>query len=56
MMWSEEYQAELVRGHLDVAARKDFVAGMYTWNFADFAAVPSPGRGRAAASAPPRRR
>lgn len=43
-MWSEEYQAELIRGHLEVATRKDFVAGMQIWNFADFAAVQSPGR------------
>jgi beta-glucuronidase len=43
-MWSEEYQSDLIRGYLDVAARKDFVAGMQIWNFADFAAVQSPGR------------
>jgi beta-glucuronidase len=41
MMWSEEYQAELMRGHLKVAARKPFIAGMQLWNFADFAAVQS---------------
>lgn len=40
-MWTEEYQAEYVRGHLNVAARKPFVAGMQVWNFADFAAVQS---------------
>jgi beta-glucuronidase len=40
-MWTEEYQADYVRGHLEVAARKDFVAGMHVWNFADFAAVQS---------------
>jgi beta-glucuronidase len=28
-------------GHLEVAARKDFVAGMHGWNLADFAAVQS---------------
>ena len=44
VMWSEEYQSDLIRGYLDVAARKDFVAGMQIWNFADFAAVQSPGR------------
>jgi beta-glucuronidase len=44
VMWSEEYQRDLIRGHLDVAARKAFVAGMHIWNFADFAAVQSPGR------------
>jgi beta-glucuronidase len=41
VMWTEEYQAEYIRGHLEVAARKDFVAGMQVWNFADFAAVQS---------------
>ncbi len=44
VMWSEEYQAELIRGYLDVAARKPFVAGMHVWHFADFAAVQSTGR------------
>ena len=44
LMWSEEYQAALIRGYLDVAARKEYVAGMHIWNFADFAAVQSPGR------------
>jgi beta-glucuronidase len=41
VMWTEEYQAEFIRGYLEVAARKDFVAGMQVWNFADFAAVQS---------------
>ena len=41
VMWTEEYQADYVRGYLEVAARKDFVAGMQVWNFADFAAVQS---------------
>jgi len=44
LMWSEEYQAALIRGYLDVAARKDYVAGMHIWNFADFAAVQGTGR------------
>src|SRR5215208_1696573 len=34
VMWAEEYQADYVRSHLEVAARKDFVAGMQVWNFA----------------------
>jgi beta-glucuronidase len=38
VMWSEEYQAEFIRGYLEVAARKDFVIGTHVWNFADFAA------------------
>jgi beta-glucuronidase len=37
VMWTEEYQADFIRGYLSVAARKDFVAGMQVWNFADFA-------------------
>lgn len=41
VMWTEEYQAEFIRGYLGVAARKEYVAGMQVWNFADFAAVQS---------------
>lgn len=41
LMWTEEYQAEYIRGHLRVAADKDYIAGMQVWNFADFAAVQS---------------
>ncbi len=41
LMWTEEYQAAYLRGYLEVAARKPFVAGMQVWNFADFAAVQS---------------
>lgn len=44
VMWSEEYQADFIRGYLEVAARKDYIAGMQVWNFADFAAVQSPSR------------
>jgi beta-glucuronidase len=35
-MWSEEYQVEVLRGYLDVAAARPFMAGMHIWNFADF--------------------
>jgi len=41
VMWTEEYQTEFIRGYLEIAARKEFVAGMQVWNFADFAAVQS---------------
>lgn len=44
VMWAEEYQADIVRGYLEVAARKHYIAGMHVWNFADFAAVQSVGR------------
>ena len=35
-MWTEEYQVEFLRGFLDVAAQRPFMAGMQVWNFADF--------------------
>lgn len=35
-MFSEEYQVEFIRQYLDVAAERDFMAGMHIWNFADF--------------------
>jgi beta-glucuronidase len=41
VMWTEEYQAEFIRMHLETAAARPYVAGMQVWNFADFAAVQS---------------
>jgi len=41
VMWTEEYQADYIRFHLEVADAREFVAGMHVWNFADFAAVQS---------------
>lgn len=41
VMWTEEYQADYIRMHLETAAARDYVAGMQVWNFADFAAVQS---------------
>ncbi len=41
VMWTEEYQADYMRGHLSLAARKEYIVGMQLWNFADFAAVQS---------------
>jgi beta-glucuronidase len=35
-MWTEEYQVEVLRRYLDVAAQRPFVAGMHVWAFADF--------------------
>jgi beta-glucuronidase len=35
-MWTEEYQVELLRRYLDVAAQRAFVAGLHVWAFADF--------------------
>ncbi len=45
-MWTEEYQVELLRRYLDVAAQRPFMAGMHVWNFADFET--GQGTGRAA--------
>ncbi|SEJ89794.1 beta-glucuronidase [Deinococcus reticulitermitis] len=41
VMWTEEYQADYIRFHLEEAGKRDYVAGMQVWNFADFAAVQS---------------
>ncbi len=41
VMWTEDYQVDYIRFHLEVAAAREFVAGMQVWNFADFAAVQS---------------
>lgn len=35
-MWTEEYQAAMIAGYLDLADERPFVAGMHIWNFADF--------------------
>lgn len=35
-MFTEEYQKEFIKAYLDVADKKDFVAGMHVWAFADF--------------------
>jgi beta-glucuronidase len=35
-MFTEEYQMEFIKAYLDVAATKDFVAGMHVWAFSDF--------------------
>ncbi len=35
-MWSEEYQVEFLRGYLDAAAERPFMAGLHIWNLADF--------------------
>jgi beta-glucuronidase len=41
VMWTEDYQADYIRFHMEVAAERSFVAGMQVWQFADFAAVQS---------------
>ena len=44
VMWSEEYQAEMLERILQQAARYDFVVGTHVWNFADFKVGQHPGR------------
>ena len=41
VMWTEEYQADFIRGISKSRRAKTIVAGMQVWNFADFAAVQS---------------
>jgi beta-glucuronidase len=43
-MWSEEYQAELIKTYWKVFLSKDYVVGGHIWNFADFRVGQSPGR------------
>jgi beta-glucuronidase len=44
LMWSEEYQVEMLERVLDCAARYPFVIGTHVWNFADFKVGQHPGR------------
>lgn len=44
VMWSEEYQVEMIERVLEEAARYPFVAGTHVWNFADFKVGQHPGR------------
>ncbi|MEM4514026.1 MAG: glycoside hydrolase family 2 TIM barrel-domain containing protein, partial [Ignisphaera sp.] len=43
-MWSEEYQAELLRKYIEVLTKKNYVVGLHIWNFADFRTPQSPAR------------
>jgi len=36
VMWSEEYQAEMLSRYLDVATERPWMVGMQVWNLADF--------------------
>jgi beta-glucuronidase len=44
LMWSEEYQLEMIERILDVAERHPYVVGTQIWNFADFKVGQHPGR------------
>jgi beta-glucuronidase len=35
-MWTEEYQAAIIKAYLDLAATRPWIAGTHIWNFADF--------------------
>jgi beta-glucuronidase len=35
-MFSEEYQAEMLAGYIQVLRRKPFVVGEHVWNMCDF--------------------
>jgi len=43
-MWTEEYQVEFLRGFLEIAAQRPFMAGMHVWAFADFKTGQGTGR------------
>jgi len=47
-MWTEEYQVEFLKGFLDIAAARPFMAGLQVWAFADFKT--GQGTGRVAAA------
>lgn len=44
VMWTEEYQVEMLRCYLDAAAARSFVAGTLVWVFADFKTSQATGR------------
>jgi beta-glucuronidase len=35
-MWTEEYQAAMLKAYLDLAATRPWIVGLHVWNFADF--------------------
>ncbi|MEM4627606.1 MAG: glycoside hydrolase family 2 TIM barrel-domain containing protein [Ignisphaera sp.] len=41
-MWSEEYQAEMIRSYVEVLSKRDYVVGLHIWNFADFRTPQNP--------------
>ncbi|MEM1645551.1 MAG: glycoside hydrolase family 2 TIM barrel-domain containing protein [Ignisphaera sp.] len=43
-MWSEEYQAELLRKYIETLTKKNYIVGLHIWNFADFRTPQNPGR------------
>lgn len=41
LMFSEEFQREMIRVYCEVMDRKDYICGEHVWNFADFATAES---------------
>jgi beta-glucuronidase len=35
-MWTEEYQAAMLKAYLDMASTRPWIVGLHVWNFADF--------------------
>jgi beta-glucuronidase len=44
VMWSEEYQCEIMERHHETLDKLDFVIGEHVWNFADFMTAQGTGR------------
>jgi beta-glucuronidase len=43
-MWSEEYQAEMLKKYIETLTKKNYIVGLHIWNFADFRTPQNPGR------------
>ncbi|MCS7110678.1 MAG: beta galactosidase jelly roll domain-containing protein [Ignisphaera sp.] len=41
-MWSEEYQAEMIRSYIGALIKKSYIVGLHIWNFADFRTPQNP--------------
>lgn len=41
-MWSEEYQAELIRSYIEALIKRSYIVGVHIWNFADFRTPQNP--------------
>ncbi len=41
-MWSEEYQAEMIRNYIEALIKRNYIVGLHIWNFADFRTPQNP--------------
>ncbi len=41
-MWSEEYQAELIKKYVEALTKRSYIIGLHIWNFADFRTPQNP--------------